>query len=349
MKLESIRLQNFRSHEAAEFVFSETTTIISGKNGSGKTNILEAIYILLQGTSFRAGDKDLVLYEKDWWRVDGCVDGSVRQLRYQLQQKPSKQLVVNDVKKRFMYRDKLPVVLFEPNDLLFVSGSPSRRRDSVDIMINSLSQDYKQHVARYERTLLQRNNLIKKHSNSSSLADALFAWDVTLSRHAYAIIQHRENFIVSINEYLARYYEMIANETIDVALDYAPSLPINMSESMILEALNKHIDADRIRQTTTHGPHRDDFHFKIRGVDAKTNASRGETRSLILAFKFSYAELLGKAYGITPILLFDDVFSELDETRRKSISKLSMKHQTIITDTDKMLSSNHITESIINL
>lgn len=338
MVISSIRLQNFRSYTDYKVDFDDHITLITGKNGTGKTNLLEAIYVLLQGGSFRASDKDLVQYSKNWWRIDGLIEDHPRQVRFETSKKPAKQIVMNEVTKRFTYAHKLPVVLFEPNDMLFISGSPSRRRDTIDSMISALSHEYKTALTRYSRVLLQRNNALKQNRNEQQLRDMLFVWDVSLANYAEIVNHERDRFTKQLNERLPYYYSQISGSLQDVMVCYDYSLPSEANNSSLMDILNKNIQNDIERRTSTKGPHRDDFIFILNNNEAKTSASRGETRSLLLSLKLAYRDMLAERFETQPLLLLDDVFSELDETRRKNLLVNAEKNQIIITDT-----TSHIT------
>ena len=144
MVIDNVTLQNFRSYESYRLKLDPRLTIIVGKNGIGKTNLLEAVYVILHGSSFRATDAELMRHDSAWWRLGVAFDDHERELRYESEKRPAKQLIHRSTKKRFSYQDRLPVVLFEPHDLLLISGSPSRRRDALDHMIGFLSKTYKQ-------------------------------------------------------------------------------------------------------------------------------------------------------------------------------------------------------------
>lgn len=334
MYISKITLKQFRSYGSADFSFDKNLTLITGKNGVGKTNLLEAMYVLLQGTSFRVADKDLIRSNESWWRIDGVIDGEPRQVRYQLGHSPAKQLFVHDTKKRFMYRDRLPVVLFEPTDLQLIHGSPSRRRDSLDTMLVSLSSSYKNALGRYERALVQRNNALKSPTNN--LEDQLFSWDILLSEYGVEIIRARRELVDNINSLLGGYYGAIAGDIQDIKIVYKNDLGNDPSPSKYVAALHAKLPLDRLRGTTSAGPHRDDIEFRLRDVDAKQSASRGEIRTILLALKMSYASLLEDEYQKKPVMLLDDVFSELDDVRQINLLTLLNQNQTIITDTKSM-------------
>ncbi|HEX8390539.1 MAG TPA: DNA replication and repair protein RecF, partial [Candidatus Saccharimonadales bacterium] len=285
MTLSELTLRQFRSYDEARFAFDPQLTLVTGDNGAGKTNLLEAVYVLLTGTSFRVADRDLVRHDRAWWRLDGLVDDEPRQLRYQPDQHPAKQLVTLDTKKGFRYRDRLPVVLFEPTDLLLLHGSPSRRRDAFDTMLSSLSQRYKLTLGRYERTLLQRNNLLRQ--NPPDLTDRLFSWDVLLSSHGVELVVARAELAERLNGLLSDLYSQIAGVSTSVQLGYQSSLGARPDTSHYVATLHRHLPLDRQRGTTSTGPHRDDYTFELRGDAARLSASRGETRTLVLSLKLA--------------------------------------------------------------
>ena len=340
MVIDNVSLQNFRSYESYRLKLDPRLTVIVGKNGIGKTNLLEAIYVILHGSSFRATDHELMRYEAAWWRLGIEFDDRERELRYEADKRPAKQLIDRSTKKRFSYQDRLPVVLFEPHDLLLISGSPSRRRDALDHMIGFLSKTYKQTLGRYERALQQRNNLLKQHTGLESLKYHLFVWDVMIAEMSEYLLAERQKFISAINKRLPSMYERIAGVPSEVELVYMSSLPVNPTSSQVIAQLHTGLRGDIARGTTSVGPHRDDFGFRLAGKDAKNSASRGESRSLILSLKLVYADLLSEVYGTEPVILLDDVFSELDVDRQTNLLSLLDKHQTVITDT-KTVSVEH--------
>ena len=333
MYLSRIALKNFRSYEDAVFEFDKNITLITGRNGVGKTNLLEAIYVTLQGVSFRVTDKELIRENQQWWRLDARVDGDNRQVRYQLSHRPPKQIIRHDTVKRFMHTDRLPVVLFEPNDLLLVHGSPSRRRDSLDTMLCTLSGSYKATLARYERILMQRNNALKKQP--ADLDDILFAWDVLLSGYGTEIIHARRDVLAEINKTIAGYYSAIAGSVHGLTIDYRTAKN-DLTSTQYASLLHEKLALDTLRGTTSFGPHRDDMVFILNGVDAKHSASRGEVRTILLALKMAYSALLEEAYAVKPIILLDDVFSELDADRQRNLLSGLADNQIVITDTKKI-------------
>jgi DNA replication and repair protein RecF len=330
MVLQRLSLYNFRSYDERQFELSPQTTMIVGKNGAGKTNILEAIYTLLQGKSFRDTDEELLQYDQEWWKITGSFDQGERELRYQLGKPSPKQLVIDGVVKgRFTYKQQLPVVLFEPDDLFMLHASPGVRRLYIDTLLLKLVPSYRTTLARYERSLLQRNNLLKKDISFSSLRDAVFVWDIALSENGSEIIRQRQHLISQLNEQLSQNYSHIAGTPHTVTVEYLSS---NQPDAQTLVGgLTESLERDKQRGFTSIGPHRDDIAFFINGKPAKSTASRGEVRTLLLALKQVEVALVKVITGRMAVYLMDDVFSELDEERQVQMLHSAVGVQTVIT------------------
>lgn len=314
-------------------MFDSEVTAIIGPNGSGKTNILEAIYTLCMGKSFRDSDDDMITYEQEWCRIEGVIDSVNRELRYQPSNKGKQLLVDGATKGRFTYRQQLPVVLFEPDDLLMIHGSPSARRKYLDDLLSRLSLPYRQLLHRYERVLTQRNNLLKQKQSMTQLKDNLFVWDVSLSELGAQLIRSRQELIARMNEDLSKIYSQVAQKTQSLSLEYTHPVT-QVSETQIHHALAHHLDEDLRRGFTSIGPHRHDIDFILNTQPAKVTASRGEVRSIVLGLKTLEINLLEDQYATSPLFLCDDVFSELDESRATAVAELTQgSTQMILTST----------------
>jgi DNA replication and repair protein RecF len=327
--VKKLSVQNIRSHSKYSLKISPSITVITGCNGSGKTSLLEALYLLLQGTSFRGSDKDILKQGKPWWRVDAQFDDfTKRTITFdpELDVKRKKITVDDKIMYRLPPRYKYPVVLFEPEDLRLLHGSPSRRRQFIDRIISQLDPLYLNALHKYERALKQRNNLLKKNR---ALSSELFVWDVTLSEYGAYIIEKRIAFIERINNQLNDAYNIIAKSKDNVSVHYS-STYIGDIKQKLLNDLHNHSERDMILGYTSTGPHRHDVIFQFNGLPALEVASRGEVRSIVLATKFIEVGIIEQITNIKPIILLDDVFSELDEDRQKYLMD-SQKGQIIIT------------------
>jgi len=335
MLLHSLTLHSFRNYTQKKFVFADTTTLIIGPNGSGKTNILEAIHVLTNGKSFRDSDEDLITYNKTWWRIEGKLDGLVREVRYQPEKSRSKELLIDGVSKgRFTYKQQIPVVLFEPDDLQMIHSTPSVRRAFIDGLVQKVDPSYRTTLRRFERVLLQRNNILKSGLPSSSMKDQLFAWDISLAELTVVMMLKRRQYIEQLNVAASERYSHIASKTHTLELIYETNLGDEVDQSSIVSALHRSFEHDRLRGATSVGPHHDDILFQLNHKPAKQTASRGEVRTIILTLKLLEAELYKTIFSTPPILLLDDVFSELDETRRTHLLDSTKNMQLILTTTN---------------
>ncbi len=332
--ISSIRLQNFRSYSDESFEFEEGVNIIVGPNGSGKTNLLEAILVISSGGSYRARDLELIQFGKPWARLDGQFEKHQRTLKLVLQGPALQKGYELDGKvfKRLSLDKTVPVVLFEPNHLQLVTRGPRRRRDYFDDILQRTMPGFKSLDGRYRRTLAQRNSLLKQ--GSARAAGQLFAWDVRLSQLGAQIVEARLRLIENINGSIPKVYSAIASQKSKVELAY--QTPINSANysSQLLSKLEASAEADFARGFTAYGPHREDIAIYLNGQPAGVTASRGEMRSLLLALKIFELKLLENVRGQKPIFLLDDVFSELDGARRKHLVEHLEGYQTIITTTD---------------
>lgn len=332
MKISSLRVQNFRNHDDGSFNFSPSTTLIYGANGAGKTSLLEAIYVAFRGASFKGVDRDIMQERRDWYRVDIVDDLYKRTVLFDNRVgKKIKQFVVDGKKTaRLPKKDKRPIILFSPDDLRLLAGSPSRRRQYLDRMIAQYDESYAHAVRRYERALLQRNKLLKMPGVT---ADAIFSWNVILSENGAKIIAERRRIVEYLNEALPGYYEGIASveAAVGIEYDHAAHTP-----QELLHAYERSYERDRVLGSTQIGPHRHDFLVLLRDRPAADIASRGENRTLILALKYAEADILREKYDELPLILLDDVFGELDKLHRESLIRTFTDYQVIITSTDKV-------------
>lgn len=327
-----LSVQNIRSHDNFVISLSPTTTIITGTNGSGKTSLIEAIYIALQGTSFKGVDKDILRHNAPWWRIDiAFQDDTKRIITYDPSRTNSKKQFMIDEKinYRMPTKYKCPVVLFEPDDLRLLNGSPTRRRQFIDRFISQLDPLYSSTLHKYERALKQRNNLLKKPFTPN---DELFVWNVALSEYGAYIIEQRTLFIEQINSQLNDNYNSIAQSSDYVSVHYSHTSIGDIKQKLMRE-LHSQMERDKLLGNTSVGPHRHDVIFQFNNSPALSVASRGEVRTIVLALKFLEVDIIEQITGIKPIILLDDVFSELDIDRQKALSDTISAHQIIITST----------------
>lgn len=328
--IKNIRLNNFRIHENYKLDFDDNTTLILGVNGCGKTSVLEAIYIVLRGKSFRAVDREILKKEADYYRIEvNFSDGEKIVAVYEGDAK--KQFLIKDKKfARLPKINKYPVILFLPEDLHLVASSPTRKREYFDKLISQIDEKYNNSLARYNRILKQRNEALKADFVTEEM---LFSWNIMLAKYGTEIRKRRAEVVGKINERLTEVYRSIAKNSDEVFLKYK-SYTAEVPESEYLRLLSLDFERDKITGHTNFGVHKDDFGFVFNGAFADGNASRGEVRSIILALKFIEADIIFETLGKKPIVLLDDVFSELDKTRQKSLVENFKNHQVILTSVE---------------
>ena len=336
--VKTLHVKHIRSHTEYSLEFSPDVTIITGSNVSGKTSLLEAVYLSLQGSSFRGSDSDMLQQDSPWWKIDVILDDQqVRTIKFDPEKTTSRKQFVIDSKTtaRIPAKQKYPVVLFEPEDLRLLHGSPTRRRQFIDRFIGQLNPLYGPVLRKYERALKQRNNLLK---NAYIQDDELFAWNVALAEHGAYIIEQRIAFIEQINQNLAGLYQDIAGTHDDISIHYSHTFVGDIKQKLLNE-LHAHLERDRYLGNTSVGPHRHDVIFNINNSPALSTASRGEARTIVLALKFLEVAIIEQLTGKSPIVLLDDVFSELDAQRQQALSERIEGYQIIMTST-------HITRDI---
>ena len=335
-----LSVQNIRSHDSLTIKLSSTVTVITGQNGSGKTSLLEAIYLAFQGTSFKGSDSDLLRHDSPWWRIDVLFnDKTKRTIKFDLEKTTQKKQFTVDEKNsyRLSPKNKFPVVIFEPDDLRLLNGSPTRRRRFIDRFISQLNPQYSSILYKYERALKQRNNLLKKqHVND----DELFVWDIALSQYGAYIIEQRIIFIEQINNKLNDAYNEIAGLKDTVSIHYSHTFISDIKQKLLSE-LHRSSEKDKLIGSTSVGPHRHDVIFQINNSPALSTASRGEVRTIVLALKFLEVAIIEQITNIKPIILLDDVFSELDISRQKALSDTIRAHQIVITSTHVLSDSKN--------
>jgi DNA replication and repair protein RecF len=338
-----LRLQHFRSYQDDSFEFSPGVNIVVGPNASGKTNLLEAVLVVARGGSYRVKDAELIQFEEPWARLDAHLDtGSTRTVKVVNEPRPTKTYELNEkLYKRLTMAHTLPVVLFEPNHLQLLSGSPERRRNYLDDLLEQTTPGYGSTRLRYRRTLAQRNALLKRFSGDTA---QVFPWNVRLSQLAGQIVRARHQLALQLNSTLPELYKNLSRAQTNVQTTYLSRWDPDAYETNMLRKLEVDFDLDRARGFTGAGPHREDMEVTFDCRPSSETASRGEARTAVLALKIIELQLIETARGITPLLLLDDVFSELDGGRRHALTDYLKSYQTFITTTDADLVLQHFTD-----
>ncbi|HEY1835937.1 MAG TPA: DNA replication/repair protein RecF [Candidatus Saccharimonadales bacterium] len=343
--LDSIRLQNFRSYTDESFEFGPGVNIIVGPNASGKTNLLESVLVATRGGSFRAKDAELIQFEKPWARLETHARGAARVVKLEKQNAATKKTFeINDqIFQRLSLQKTIPAVLFEPNHLSLLTGPPELRRNFLDDLSEQTTPGFGATRRAYRRVLAQRNALLKKGFTTAK--PQVFVWNLRLSELGGRIAGERLKLVEGINKLVSETYRGLSNATANVQIEYQSNCTSVQYETSLLRNLETNLERDCILGFTNTGPHRDDVQIILNDRAAEETASRGETRSLILTLKIIELQLLEKARDETPLLLLDDVFSELDGKRRHALTAYLKNYQTFITTTDADVVLKHFTES----
>lgn len=330
-----IRLQHFRSYTDETFEIDPGVNIIVGPNASGKTNLLESIMVSSLGSSYRVKDSDLVQFGQPWARIDVGTDVGARTVKLVAEPNGSvkKDFIINDQNlKRLLLPKTQPIVLFEPNHLLLLTGSPDLRREYIDGLLEQLFGGYATTRRQYRRALAQRNRLLKLGRDQAG--SQLFAWNIRLSQLAGEIVARRLELIGQLSSGIQLLYQELSRSEANVVLEYTSVCNLKQYSSDMLHKLEAHTEQDFIRGYTAYGPHRDDLVITLNGKLLQDAASRGETRTMLLTLKIKELQQIEEVRSTKPLLLLDDVFSELDGARRRALTEVLSNYQTFITTTD---------------
>lgn len=334
MRLEALELTNFRSYEQVRFELHPDVTIVAGPNASGKTNLLESLYVLAATKSFRAKDRDLVRHSQDHFRVVARGGGQEFALGMSMAGGSVAKKITHDGAARPLagHLGVIQVTLFEPTELELLSGPPEGRRRYVDLLLSQTDPAYLKTLQAYRRVLRQRNALLSGFE-MGQIRDQIFMWDVKLTDLAVEIYRRRVAFLGRLDALVPDLYGEIAGGGEPVNFEYLPSVSGDYAAGF-MDALARNLPRDLGAGFTTIGPHREDFKVAFKNNDITAVASRGEVRTVVLAMKLAELDYARAQTGVRPVLLLDDVFSELDRQRRGYLVERLVDHQTMITTTD---------------
>lgn len=343
MIVEDIRLINFRNYNNIKLDFNNNVNIIVGMNAQGKTNLLEAIYISSTGRSFRNNrDSEIINWDKDegYIGTNVKIDNLSRFIEVKLSREKSKRIRINknELKSYKELETGLRVVVFNPEDLRLIKDSPNYRRNFIDAGISQLKPVYNYNLKKYNKILFQRNKLLKSNRFSKDINNLLEIFDIQISKLGTSIIMERDNYIKGLLRKCEIIHKNLTKGKEDIDFNYFTNVPISHKreevEKSYYKLLKENVKRDLEYRSTEIGPHRDDLIIYINNKNSRIFGSQGQQRSLVLSLKLSEVEFIKEDTGIYPVLLLDDVFSELDEERRLYLSRLFNKMQTFITLTD---------------
>ena len=328
MLVKSLRLNDYRNYHFKNIDFEEGLNIIIGKNGVGKTNILESLIVISNTKSFRTlEDNDLIKKNFEYAKIECLNDDDKFKV---VINKNGKKLYINDIciKKTSEFIGKLNCILFKPSDLNLFNDSPKERRRLLDIEIGKVSKEYLNALLKYNLFLKDKNRLLKEEKIDFNYLDIL---DEKISSVMKIIIKYREEFINILNLYISDFYNKLSNENKNIKIIYKKCCDI----SIIEDELKKNREKDLFYHYAYFGTHHEDYEFYINDIKLERIASQGQMRMVLLAFKLALFEYIRQKTKKTPILLLDDVLSELDNTNKKRLLNLiPLDTQVIITCTD---------------
>ena len=340
MKIKHLAVKNFRNYDIASFTFSDSTNVLIGKNAQGKTNLIEAIYLLSIAKSFRTrSNEEMIKFNKDFARILGHVESNniYRDLEMILFDE-GKQAKINGTKciKTSEFVGHFNVVVFTPDDLFFVKGSPKNRRRFMDIELSKISSVYLNYLNSYQHYLKERNQYLKKAALSHKKDDVYLS--IITDQMVDVLIKlanKRYEFIKKINEIANAIYKKIAGRDENIEIKYETFFDINdCTKEEVIEFYKKQEERDYKFAITNYGVHKDDLIVLLNEKPASQFASQGQQRSIVLAIKIALLEYIHQEIGEYPVLLLDDVLSELDVTRQNLLLNLvSRDIQTFITTT----------------
>ena len=345
MKLTNLQLQNFRNYESVQLEFTDGVHVFIGENAQGKTNLMESIYALAMTKSHRTtNDKELIGWNKEFATIKGAVEKTTTKTNLELQfSKKGKIAKVNylEQKRLSSYLGNLNVILFAPENLTLVKGSPQNRRKFVDMELGQMSSLYLYDLVEYNRVLKQRNTYLKQLAIKKKQPDEyLEVLSEMLSELASKIVFHRLDFMKQLEALAIPIHDQLSLGREKFSVSYQATIPLedgltpSQMKEIYIDQFKKNQTREADQATTLIGPHRDDLIFYLNEIPVQTYGSQGQQRSTVLSLKLAEIELMKLSTGEYPLLLLDDVLSELDDDRQTHLIKaIENKVQTFITTT----------------
>ncbi|MCH5166810.1 MAG: DNA replication/repair protein RecF [Erysipelotrichales bacterium] len=348
MKILNLKLLNFRNYEKLELSFNPSKNIIIGKNGMGKTNIVEAIYVLAFTKSFRGSKEEVVIKNNtDLTRIEGTIEDKNKDNYKVIIKNNLKKVKINNtnIEKLAYYLSNINIVLFTSEDLKLIKDTPNTRRKLINIELSQLSNDYLKILTYYNKVLKQRNSYLKTmYLNGNASLDYLDILTDQLIELGLKVNDYRQNFINDLNVYISKNYLKIAGKE-GLELKYNSNYT-GKSKEDLKNIYKKEKDRDIVLGKTNIGIHRDDYDFSLNNFSLKDYGSEGEQKNAIISLKMGEIEIFKDKKGVVPILILDDLFSELDEEKINNILDfISDEIQTFVTTTELDKVANKLKEN----
>ncbi len=349
MIIKEITLKNFRNYKNETIKFQDGLNVIVGNNAMGKTNLLESIYCCAIGKSPKTTKyKELIKMGEEAAYIKIVLSKKYRDhtIEFSVDNKENKRIKIDGVplaKLRELV-GYMNIIFFSPEEIKMIKEGPQERRKFIDISLSQQSKNYLYSLSKYNEILANRNKLLKENFNQENIKDMLVIWDAQLAKEGANIIKKRYEFVEHLKEAARKAHLELTNDTENLELGYESIVEDGTLEEMqakLEKKLLENADKDISLRYTSIGPHRDDISVVSNGIDIRNFGSQGQQRTCALSLKLAEISLFEEEVKETPILLLDDVLSELDETRRNKLMSMSAKLQTMITCTDFDMDINH--------
>ena len=334
MIIKSIELTNYRNYDNLELSFDKGVNILYGDNAQGKTNVLEAIYLSATTKSHKGSkDKEIIEFNEEESHIRSIIERHDLEYRVDmhLRKNKSKGIAINGqkIKKAAELVGLLNVVFFSPEDLSIIKDGPSERRRFIDMELCQLDKSYLYYLSQYNKVLINRNKLLKDIVFDASLKETLDIWDEQLIQYGIQIIKRRAEFIKELNTIIFDIHKKLSGDREILVLEYEPDVKAEEFATKLKSSRERDLKLSQ----TTYGPHKDDCIFMINDCDIRKYGSQGQQRTAALSLKLAEIEFVKKITKDTPVLLLDDVLSELDSNRQNHLLNSIGDIQTIITCT----------------
>ncbi len=341
MKIKTLTLLNYRNYKEQTFTFNDGLNVLIGKNAQGKTNALEAIFYFAIGKSLRTNkDKDLICFDNFFAKISLELEKQFSKTRLDIyfSKNEKKTIKINriPIKRIGELMGELNAVFFSPDELKLIKEAPEDRRRFLDIAISQTNKNYFFLLTKYEKILASRNRLLKDSKIKESAISTIDIWNRQLASTASKIILYRIEFLNHLSPLAEKAHNYLTDGTELLEIEYVGIISKNREEleKLILKKLEDNFEKDWKLGFTSVGPHRDDLKIKINGIDVRSFGSQGQQRTVALSLKLAELEIMKQQTGELPILLLDDVLSELDLTRKQKLLSLVKNQQTILTCTE---------------
>lgn len=337
MIINKIKLEYFRNYINEEIVLDKNINLFVGDNAQGKTNIIESIYMCAFTKTYRTQkDTDTINMNQDYFRItmNYTVENVEKSIEIFLDKFGHKQIKIDDIKQKKISDivGDIPIIIFTPDDLNIIKGSPSDRRRFIDIICCQISKSYTIHIQEYNKYLKIKNTLLKDDIDNSKI-EYIKILNENMAKHIKFIVDFRKRVITELERCSINIQKELTNGNEILNLKYISDF-IDKSHNEILDILNEHIKIDIYRKNTVKGIQKDDIEFYINDLSVYKYGSQGQARTVLLTLKLANFEILKEVKGTNPVLLLDDIMSELDNTRIKYLFNYIKDYQSVITTTD---------------